>query len=118
MSLHLTREQAIENHRKMWHWIADATKKYHIKAKKVYYFVFHELPLIRSNCFLCDYCDMVCNNCPLDWGSNSAMPCIDRNTFGDQEGLYSKWRDCYEWQECARLARQIANLPEKEDPVE
>ena len=30
----MTREEAIENHRKMWNWIADETEKRKRKVKK------------------------------------------------------------------------------------
>lgn len=90
----LTREQAIEEHRKMWNWIADEIEKsegskslrglFYIKRKYLHQFEGTDFYDIYYDCFLCEYCeytlypnnspskytDIKCDDgklCPLKW---------------------------------------------------
>lgn len=130
--------RVIENHRKMWNWIADEYENEVITPvqilKKEYLHMIGNYGIF-GHCFLCDYAGpsgVMCNSnysfdctkCPLDWGtpSNSSVTegfCVDRLYYGDEEGLYgqllglSYQNTLYRCKDAAKLARQIANLPER-----
>lgn len=59
--MELTRERAIEEHRKMWRWLAE-----HPEKKKWDYLldetpILNDLINIRNMCFLCTYTKEDCN---------------------------------------------------------
>lgn len=77
--MQLTKEQAIQEHRKMWNWIADQYENnadileqcYSIESIKEYY-VKQYFPKeeIAFDCFCCDYDerhDNWCNSCPIEF---------------------------------------------------
>lgn len=106
----LTKQQAIVGHRKMWNWIADEIEKRKhickiINLKMIYC---HENVLnLQNHCFCCEYTDSIdnaCDSCILDWGIT-----------GDCALLYGKVVHATSWKEQVKLARQIANLPERKD---
>lgn len=109
----LTKQQAIEGHRKMWNWIADEIErgKYVciIRELKFFYCIANNL-ILRQNCFCCEYNSGYydCSRCPLDW--IETLHCCD-----NEDSLYNRVKDADTWQEQADLARQIANLPERKD---
>ena len=108
----LTKQQAIEGHRKMWNWIADKIerekRRFYIYDLKEIYCRENNL-LLRHNCFCCEYSgddDRGCEKCPVDW--EKTEHCSD-----DEKSLYTLVLYAYTWQKQAELARTIANLPEK-----
>lgn len=121
--MELTREQAITEHRKMWRWIAEQYKNEcdlspH-QLKKIYLLKkgYDDSFLIQSCCFLCEYTregHRGCDNCPLIWGTIG--DCM--GTSNEHRGLYGQLIDCYlnreDMKKCAKLARKIAELPEKQ----
>lgn len=127
--MNLTREQAIAEHRKMWNWITDKIEKLktvvNIYDYKKEYCYINKYDFILHNCFCCEYAsikwlnsyvDSICQMCPLDWKSKSnRVMCENAEHEKDYEGLYSLCCKAKSWQEQAALARQIANLPERED---
>lgn len=125
--MNLTKQEAIENHRKMWNWIADETFKRRLAVSKVNYFEENKTEenlIPHLDCYCCEYscrydCDgeeeLNCENCLFTWGTEK-----DRNSFfcEGERALYHEWkralmRGDYDCAAC--LARQIAELPEKED---
>lgn len=116
--MELTREQAIEEHRKMWNWIADKIESLKIvidiiSYKREYLYLFKKGEIANS-CFMCEYTNVYCECCPLDWKSNVlSSKCVNRRMVGDDMGLYSRCVNAVTWQEQDKLARQIANLPER-----
>ena len=108
--LNLTREEAIENHRKMWNWIADESIRQGQTVSVYEYFEEMEIPYDErpESWHLCEYANDICCCCPINWGN-------DGSCLGD-ESLFTKWRKCddSDYEEAARLAREIANLPERE----
>lgn len=112
-NIRLTKQQAIEGHRKMWNWIVDE-----IERKKCLSDIF----LLKQNyccknnftlenyCFCCEYTkhSIKCTRCPLDWIETS-------DCYVDTNSLYHKVLTSRSWKEQADLARQIANLPERKD---
>lgn len=118
----MTREEAIQNFRNMWHWMADKSEKLKWKALKFEYFQecnFGIWKIPRNGCFLCEYAheqflrsrggDDMCKYCPIDFGAARCADAEDTN--------YNKWHYCptKDWKEAARLCRKIAELPEKEN---
>ena len=119
----LTKKKTIEEHRKMWNWIADQIeqaeevlpvwllKKQYLKSTPYY-------KELIADCFLCEYsgvCSDSCKHCPV----------ISDDDSGCLGGLYGKASiatvKCYEEdtkenrQYAAELCRKIANLPERPD---
>lgn len=114
----MTREEAIKKHRELWHWIAEE----HRKRKSVWVYK-NENPEIAEKkplnmCWLCEYTkqfDKVfpkqeCDFCPIKWGENS-------NSCVNVESPFLAWiNPCrFNYEDMARLADTIAELPEKED---
>ena len=107
--MRLTREQAIAWHHKMWNWIADETEKLKRKVIKYEYFDtmrIHDIPL--NECYCCEFNRRsnsyhCANNCIINWGKN----------LGCTDSCFSEWANTYDWKKAARLARIIANLPER-----
>ena len=135
--MELTKKQAIEEHRKMWNWIADAIKNKEdwpevvscynwrslIVDLKRHYLLNYEgqkYKDIRAACFCCEYAsndtyydNVVCRYCPVIW-SGSTGRCCDE--YGEYEELASLHGYSDENKEKAyKLALKIANLPERED---
>ena len=109
----LTFDEAIENHRKMWNWIADETEKRQKALDKDSYFKENKLHRCYCNSYCCEYAAenslgimRDCNMCPIEWGNG--IKCRD-----DGE-LYYQWENSVyfdNWQFAAKYAREIANLP-------
>ena len=103
----MTREEALENHRKMWNWIADETE---FQKRKVYVneYLFKDknnpIKLLNGD-YLCEYTKVNCYKCPIDW--NDKEFCCKKDTS------YDKWCECNTWEGAEMYAREIANLPEK-----
>ena len=134
----LTKTQAIQEHRKMWEWIANF-----IEGKKRVYLpvcegCFDMIDLkykykrenfpeksLRNECFLCTYdCSNkakhgTCEYCPVDFSH------ITYDTDACLNGLYGKAYEAYDEfldnptrdnaQAAAKICRQIANLPERKN---
>lgn len=116
----LTREQTISGHRDMWKWIADMTEKLKSKISKEAYLRHINAKRLEHNCFLCEYNQKFkthdCSNCPLEWGGvRREFQCeVHVNESNEySHAYYAQWRIAKDWQEAARLARIIANLPER-----
>lgn len=105
------RKKAIENHRKMWRWLAE-----HPNKPTLEYIDRHDPKReIYCNCYLCDYVknrakryktSASCDHCPLDW---------DGRECNNEYSLHEEW--CYEQsiEKLAEIARQIAELPERKE---
>lgn len=113
----LTKQQAIEGHRKMWNWIADEIEREKrtccIPDLKLVYCRINNL-FLRRLCFCCEYSgdnDPYCDKCPIDW--IKTKHCSD-----GEKSLYRLVADAITWQKQAELARTIANLSEKIDVEE
>ena len=134
----LTKQEAIEGHRKMWSWIADQLEKaspidnFDIYDLKERYCADNNLNL-KCNCFCCEFADRDCDSCPLVWGTESEtfdyfceegmkIPIRYRYMFeSDIENTTGLWNyadtlsDYGLYEEAAKIARQIADLPEKDE---
>ncbi len=112
----LTKDEAIANHRKMWNWIAEETLKQKRKVKKLEYFKAHGitgLDIPFGECYCCEYTNMRCPDCPVKWGGEWGS-CEGKNHRSDVKGLYALWRREFDYLKSAELAKQIAELPERE----
>lgn len=124
----MRREEAIKDFRNMWEWMADKTEELKRKVSKIDYFMAHDfddLEIPMRFCFLCEYADdqflykggnVDCEYCPIDFGF---VRCTGAGETEDGVPLsvYDRWYWCEreDWQEAARLCREIARLPEKGD---
>ena len=106
----MTKQEAIKNHRVMWNWIADQIEYekqvQFITMLKEKYITGNYEGYVKNNCFCCQYdCEhykgVACAACPIDW-----LPGDDCCT------LYSICWESTNYEEQAKYARQIANLPE------
>lgn len=126
----MLREDAIKKHRAMWNYIAQQienekhTMKINVlKANYVKHSGDNAVEMDKhNNCYLCNYTDMNCRECPLIWPSEFKLfQCEAGFQLPNgyiSEGLYSKCCQLYctgDWQSQAELARKIANLPEREE---
>lgn len=134
--MELTKKKAIEEHRKMWNWIADELEKPETRNKKE---TVHDLKVRYRNanyldlfedCWCCEYDTqnidkqmyehMRCKNCPLTWGTEcdtDAYYCESGKDGGLWWNANQLSRDG-EYEGASKLARQIANLPEKPEESE
>lgn len=120
----LTKKQAIEEHRKMWRWIAEETeKRKRVVRKGEYLDLYYPNADIECDCFCCEYgtqkmIKKPCAKCPINWDSEcDKYMCFDKTNFED-DNLYALWTeagDTENWKKAAEVARQIAELPESEE---
>lgn len=132
----LTREQAIEEHRKMWLWISRQIMKDYVANRKVMTIYFYKREYlnkvypderIRGNCFCCEYViqhgESCSEDCLLYWNDKRTEFVCD-DYFGYYEIItniikkpYSARYDFATLEEAKRIARiayKIAMLPVKE----
>ena len=94
----------------MWNWLADNPGE----GKGDYLIEFDPEAELDNNCYLCEYVkeqEQACESCPLEWPGESC-------SWG---GLYPQWcnaMECENYTLAAEIARQIAELPEKEEEIE
>lgn len=103
----MTKKEAVENHRKMWRWIAEKTLERKRQVWKDEYFEENKLDPPINDCFCCEYASQFitfdCVKCPINW----------ENKFCTNS-CYADWSDCeYSYWYCAYYANLIANLPER-----
>ena len=132
-NLKLSKEETIKEHRKMWNWIADEimqldeNETVSIVDLKLSYFKTHEIPehqIPEMHCYCCSYAifitndsDSFCKNCPIVWTKDAIdNKCVSLCSPYDKlnhllplrhEGIDRKY--------LSSLAREIANLPERDD---
>ena len=111
------RKYCIDNHRKMWHWLAENPdkKKKDWPGWKDYN---NDPPLDEiAYCFLCCYKFQTkgsCYDCPLDWGITDMCMYVNDPSMSYYE-LYS---NAITTTDKSKYAKIIANLPEKDDTEE
>ena len=111
----LTKKEAVELHRELWHRIAEREKEDTVYALKeeIIDEMLKEKGLedeyVINDCFCCEYAHQqngdkegcVCIYCPIDWeGKNTC-------------DLYDEWASEVDKRELMRLAEKIAELPER-----
>lgn len=115
----ITKKEAIKNHRKMWNWIADQLEKGFYVTKSDY-FKHHGITSVpHCTCYACEYndqfimkggivCPELCAKCPIDWGKHNAG---ERLLCTYEGSAYQKFTCAQTFEEKAKYAREIANLP-------
>lgn len=127
-NLNLTKEETIKEHRKMWNYIADEIMIADISNIYLFdlegsYFITHgisECQIPTLKCYCCDYARYStnsCSACPITWTKNGIC-----DKCGSLCSPYAKLDHLLplKYEEIGReylasLAREVANLPEKED---
>lgn len=107
----MTKKEAVENHRKMWRWIAEETLKRQRKVfKDEYLYLAYED--ITNECFCCEYVSQFTNEacaiCPITWPNGRC---------GGANGLYAKFIHAESLKQRAELAYIISELPERKTTV-
>ena len=134
--LGLSKQKAMEEHRKMWNWIADQYRNGRndsvVNLKQEYISCYTCYSAVNNLCFCCEYAKQrckesgdiynMCNYCPVEWKSDVPIfQCIDKIIDDDQCGLYGKMLYYSESsiptekRLLAEIAEEIANLPESEE---
>lgn len=132
--MQLTKEQAIQMHRKMWNWIADQYKNgcikfiYEVEQRYIDECTNYSSNEIESLSFCCEYTNQndeedSCNMCPIAWDKIAGYcACLQKsklNEDGDFAGLYQKVTNEtgdsseIDFDKVYKLCKQIANLPER-----
>ncbi|MCB6992418.1 hypothetical protein LI177_02825 [bacterium 210820-DFI.6.37] len=102
----MTRQEAISKHRKMWRWLAKNPGKW----KEDYLAIFDPGAKPCSRCYLCEYAQIDCADCPLEWPGGGCCS-------GTERALYPAWHYATyhkKYDVAAEIAKQIAELPERE----
>ena len=107
----MTRDEAVKKHRAMWRWIAEQieSQKKRLcipRLKDIYCQVNRDK--IFLNCYCCEYASMKikgCKDCPI---ASPGWDCASG-------GLYTQVVDETNWKVQARIARRIAELPERDE---
>ena len=132
----LTKEECVRRHRLLWNYVADQILEqekvlWNCQRKAFEHFGWN-VPIgsIFNCCWGCYYNSMKClemvddpkhikesevNTCPyclFNWTSDENNFCSKHNTLFDRF-MRSKLVD--NWEEAARIAREIANMPVRED---
>lgn len=130
----MTIKECQEEHKKLWNWIADETEKWGYPVLKQEYFKYVErLSVPRHGCFACQFAldntgnhFMVnaCDKCPIKWNKNEVARHVHHSFCEHLDySPYRKWLWGVEMykshpeiiKELSKLAREIANLPFKEE---
>lgn len=103
----------VDNHRKMWNWIADQIESAHkvecIPLLKNSYAITNGFSII-FDCFACQYkkdSNGSCSKCLFSWGKSEWVGCMD--------GYYLECMESSDWRKQVALARKIAKLPVRKE---
>lgn len=133
--MELTKQKAIEEHRKMWNWIADQYERNRNSESRVlkreYIKQYTDIEHISCNCFLCDYAFDVmtieqfgmfknsverCKYCPVTWVSKEVDEHVIKLRYcpcENEDSPYHRIKRVIKLKEKSKLAREIANLSER-----
>lgn len=130
-------DKLIQRHQEMWNWIANKIEEDKDTNLDIADFGDYKSLYLKSqgyderyvyyDCFMCDYVirkhkiydGKRCYWCLLKWPSTcTKYPCEDAEFEGDDLGLYCRFWRSDDWEEAAQLAKQIANLPVKDEYLE
>lgn len=103
----LTKEEAIKRHRMLWNWIADETLRQKRFVTKREAFAHFGWPDILNHCWCCEYAAVSCRFCPINWGTG--YECQSNGS------LFRLWVTSRSYEDTAKYAREIANLPERKE---
>ena len=107
-----TKDEFINEHRKMWTWIANETLRRKEKVEKYQYLSHNVTKVVYNDCWLCDYVYLThkghCEYCPLKWldtDGNEVNWCWEPSN-----SLYQAWNKEENYQKAYELAYKIDNL--------
>lgn len=109
--MQLTKEEAIRRHRMMWNWIADESIRQKRRVERREAFEHFGWGVTKTDFWCCEYVaanNKKCSDCPIAW-PKGARCAINDNT------PYIKWCFSLGYNDCAKYAKQIEELPERED---
>ena len=124
----LNYEQTIDEHQRMWRWIADKTRERRTAISKFEYIRKQQetdldftKKIGHNYCFLCQYAEQLrtskktnlCRYCIGCWENGN---CEMDAKYPYDAGLYLKWLRAWgknDWEAAEKYADQIANLPMK-----
>lgn len=110
----MTKQEALTKHRTMWNYIADMIEagerhdevgEYKDEALKKMKEVYRPVSL----CYCCDYVKS-CSECLVIWGNSKWMSCLKT-----EYGSFKNSLKAGNYKKAASIAREIANLPEREE---
>lgn len=139
----LTKEECVRRNRLLWNYVADQILEqekvpWNYKEEAFEHFGWHN-GYMFSYCWACYYCQMKdyeivdnedaerrkswinCHNCLFDWHGRGNKPWDAEwsNYCDDGMTLYSRFHTLIntneDWEKAARIAREIANMPVRED---
>ena len=114
MDLKELRKYYIDNHRKMWHWLAENSDKVKRDWPGWEKYDSNPPPDEMEHCFLCVYTshteNMDCHNCPIDWCITDM--CMDVYPV---KSYYLSYCNAIKLKAKTKYAKIIAELPEKKD---
>ena len=114
----ITKSEVVQMHRDKWNWIADYIEKeksrQFISGLESKYMIEHGKeenynPCCEYNNQFNKYIRSYCTMCPIDWEAGGSWRCLVRGS------LYMRISSQKYWEDQVKMARQIANLPERED---
>ena len=116
----LSKEEAIANHRKMWNWIADECEAGRRVSKENYFEENGITEKVQQNCWCCQYDSQFfdnCQFCPCYWGTDGYDRIQECGASGSPFfHFYCEFgKSDPDLTRLAFFAREIANLPERED---
>ena len=108
--MQLTKEEAIRRHRMMWNWIAEESIRQKGTVYKEDAFEHFGWEPCENNCWCCEYNELNdginCSKCPVVW------PCV---YCVSPKSPFRRYSYSSNYIEDAKYAKQIAELPERED---
>ena len=106
----MTKQEALENHRHMWRWIAEQTRiEKRFICEEDYFKAFKKVhkPLLLNR-YGCEYivnnAIQSCEDCIVKWNDYSCM---------NPHSEYLEWLYSKTWEEATYWAKIIAELPER-----
>lgn len=116
---HLTKEQALYLHKKLWNTLADKILEWKRPVEKWEIFDLYDWPKADADCWCCKY-SKTCHSCPIDW-ENFAGICdwvgSPYKKWKDKMNIYRRTRRVKisreDLEELYKYARKVANLPER-----
>lgn len=117
----------------MWNWVSKESKRQKRKVTKLDYFEAmgidkEDIPIL--DCYCCEFLrqqnlsvpdERNCCLCPIDWRSDLVESIITPNCmnltsrFDKDDGYFEQWLHAKDYKIAAKMAKVIANLPEKGD---
>ena len=109
----ITRKQAIKLHRKLWSWLSENPEADEDDWPE-WDRNTGDIEECKGDSPCCEYTKkryLKCQVCPIDWGN---LGCNDKYERYDLKGLYVKWNSTIVLKTKSKLAKRIANLPERD----